>query len=419
MMDHVIGLKCVLCGAEYAPDEVLYVCPKHGDEGILDVVYDYDLIRRRLTRESLAVSGDRSIWRYKPLLPVHPDSPVPPLAVGWTPLHPAHRLREHLGLSDLWIKDDTRNPSASFKDRASAVGIVKAQELGRDLIVAASTGNAASSLACLSASVGMRNVIFVPQSAPQAKIAQLLVFGATVFAVRGSYDLAFDLSLAATREYGWYSRNTAYNPYLSEGKKTAALEICEQLDWQPPDRIFVSVGDGCIIGGLGKGLRDLVALGFIEKLPKLVGVQAEGSSVLYEAWSRGSEEIRPVPPHTLADSIASERPRDRVKALRAVRDTGGEFVTVSDDEILAAMRLLGRTTGVFGEPAGSASLAGLLKMQRRGQIDPAERIVVLVTGNGLKDVGSAVKATGGPHIIEPTVEALREAVTESKLLRGG
>jgi threonine synthase len=415
-MDHVLGLKCVLCGAEYDVDEVLYVCPRHGDEGILDVVYDHDLVRQRLTREGLAMNGQRSIWRYKPLLPVRAESPVPPLAVGWTPLYPAWRLRQHLGLPDLWIKDDGRNPSASFKDRASAVGIVKAQELGQDLIAAASTGNAAASLACLSASVGMRNVIFVPESAPQAKIAQLLVFGATVIAVRGSYDQAFDLSLAATREYGWYSRNTAYNPYLSEGKKTAALEVCEQLGWQAPDRVFVSVGDGCIIGGLGKGLRDLLALGFIDRLPRLVGVQAEGSSVLYEAWTRGSEEIRPVPPRTLADSIASERPRDRIKALRAVRDTDGEFVAVSDGEILEAMRLLGTTTGVFGEPAGVAPLAGLLKMQQEGRIDPEERIVVLVTGNGLKDVGSAIRATGGPHVIEPTVAALRKAVADLKLL---
>lgn len=415
-MDHVIGLKCVLCGAEYEPDKVLYVCPRHGDEGILDMLYDYDLIRRRLTRESLAANGEPSIWRYKPLLPVRPESPVPPLTVGWTPLYPARRLRQRLGLTDLWVKDDGRNPSASFKDRASAVGVVKAQELDRDLIAAASTGNAAASLACLSASVGLRNVIFVPQSAPQAKIAQLLVFGATVIAVRGSYDQAFDLSLAATREYGWYSRNTAYNPYLSEGKKTAALEICEQLNWQAPDRIFVSVGDGCIIGGLGKGLRDLLALGFIEKLPRLVGVQAEGSAVLYEAWARGSEDIRPVPPTTLADSIASEVPHDRIKALRAVRDTAGEFVTVTDQEILDAMQLLGETTGVFGEPAGSAPLAGLLKMLHQGRIDPAERIVVLVTGNGLKDVSSAIKATGGPHVIEPTVEALHGAVDSLKLL---
>jgi threonine synthase len=423
-MDHVIGLKCVLCGAEYAPDEVLYVCPKHGDEGILDVRYDYDLVRRRMTRESLAADDERSIWRYKPLLPVRPDSPVPPLAVGWTPLYPARRLRQRLGLPNLWVKDDGRNPSASLKDRASAVGIVKEQELGRDLIAAASTGNAAASLACLSAGVGIKNVIFVPASAPQAKIAQLLVFGATVVAVEGSYDQAFDLSLAATRQYGWYSRNTAYNPYLSEGKKTAALEICEQLGlalspskgWEAPERIFVSVGDGCIIGGLGKGLRDLLALGLIERLPRLVGVQAEGSSVLVEAWRRGSEEIRPVPPTTLADSIASEEPRDRIKALRAVRDTDGAFVAVSDREILAAMQLLGETTGVFGEPAGTAPLAGLLRMQREGQIDPTERMVVLVTGNGLKDVGSAVKATGGPHTIAPTEEALRETVAALSLV---
>jgi threonine synthase len=409
-MDHVLGLRCVLCGAEYGVDEVRYVCPKHGDEGILDVVYDYDRIRQRLTAQTLAADPNRTIWRYKPLLPVRSISPLPSLTVGGTPLYPVERLREQLGLPHLWVKDDGRQPTASFKDRASAVGIVKAIELGSEVICAASSGNAASSLAGLSASVGLPNVIFVPETAPQAKVAQLLIFGATVILVRGTYDQAFDLSLEASRLYGWYSRSTAYNPYMSEGKKTAALEICEQLHWRSPTHIFVAVGDGCIIGGLGKGLRDLQALGLIERLPRLMGVQAEGSRVLYEAWRSGTEEIVPVVPATLADSIAVGVPRDRIKALRAVRSTGGEFLTVTDDEILDAMRALGRLTGVFAEPAGAAPLAAVQKMLRQGRLNPEDRIVVVVTGNGLKDVTSAVKAAGTPHRIDPDLADLKRLV---------
>jgi threonine synthase len=410
--DHILGLKCVICGAEYGLDEVPYVCPRHGNEGILDVVYDYQIIGQRLTRGSLALDRRYSIWRYLDLLPITSRHLIPTLQVGWTPLYRAERLAAQLRLQNLWVKDDGRNPTASFKDRASAVGVVKALELKRDIVTAASTGNAASSLAGLAASVGITTYIFVPETAPQAKIAQLLIFGANVIAVKGTYDQAFDLCLAASATYGWYSRNTAYNPYLSEGKKTAALEICEQLDWEAPDRIFVSVGDGCIIGGLWKGLKDLYALGFIEKMPRLMGVQAEGSAVLFNAWQKGTEEIEPVVPHTLADSIAVGIPRDRIKALRAVRETNGEYITVSDEEILEAMRLLAREAAVFGEPAGVTGFAGLHQMVRQGRIDPEERIVVLVTGNGLKDVGSAIQATGRPHLIEPTMDDLKQLMAE-------
>jgi len=407
-MDHVLGLKCVLCGAEYGVGEVLYVCPKHGDEGILNVVYDYDLIARRWTKDHLAKDRQtRSIWRYADLLPIADLSLVPPLQVGWTPLYRAERLEKRLGLKHLWVKDDGREPTASFKDRASAVGVVKALELGRDIMTCASTGNAASSLAGLATSVGLTTYIFVPQTAPQAKVAQLLIFGANVIMVKGTYDQAFDLCLEASKEYGWYSRNTAYNPYLSEGKKTASLEICEQLRWEAPDRMFVSVGDGCIIGGLWKGLKDLRALGFIDKMPKLMGVQAEGAAPLVRAWREGTAEIEPVALNTLADSIAVGMPRDRIKALRAVRQTGGEYVAVGDEEILDAMRVLARGAAVFAEPAGAAGFAGLAKLVREGRIDPDERIVVLVTGNGLKDVASAIKATGQPHLIKPTMEDLR------------
>jgi len=402
-MDHILGLKCILCGEEYNIDDVLYVCPKHGYEGILDVQYDYQLIGKRLTKERLARNPGYSIWRYKPLLPIDAESPTPPLQVGWTPLYRAKRLGEKFGLPHLYLKDEGRNPTASLKDRASAIGVVKAQELGKKIITCASTGNAASSLAGLAASVGMQNVIFVPESAPRAKVAQLLIFGAQVIMVKGTYDEAFDLCLEASDEFGWYSRNTAYNPYLSEGKKTAALEIGEQLGWRAPDRVFVSVGDGCIIGGLHKGFKDLLALGFIERLPKLVGVQAEGAAPLVRAWETG--EFQPMVPHTIADSISVGLPRDRVKALRAVRETGGQYVAVSDEEILEAMRQLGKGAAIFAEPAGAAGFAGLVKLA--DEVAPQELIVVLVTGNGLKDVESAIAATKEPPKIEPTMEALR------------
>jgi threonine synthase len=407
-LKNVLGVKCVLCGTEYDVDEVEYVCPKHGNEGILDVVYDYTYIKKHMSRTTLAHNRDFSIRRYTDVLPIANPGLLPPLQIGWTPLYYALRLGRQLGLTNLYIKDDGRNPTASFKDRASAIGIVKARERGRDIITAASTGNAASSLSGLAASVGINTYIFVPERAPQAKVAQLLVFGSNVVMVRGTYDQAFDLCLEASATYGWYSRNTAYNPYLSEGKKTASLEICEQLAWQAPDKIFVAVGDGCIIGGLWKGLKDLHALGLIDRLPQLIGVQAEGSAVLFKAWQEGTETITPIVPDTIADSISVGIPRDAIKALRAVRESGGQFVAVSDDEILDAMRVLARGAGVFGEPAGVTGFAGLRHLLQQSQEKADERIVVLVTGNGLKDVQSAIQAAGKPYIIEPNMAALRE-----------
>jgi threonine synthase len=417
-MDHVLSLKCLLCGKEYAPGEVDYVCPDHGNEGILDVQYDYDLIGRRISLGDLLHNTDHTIWRYKPLLPVRPDSPVPPLAVGWTPLLRADRLAAELGLHHLWIKDDGRQPTASFKDRASAIAVVKAQEKNARVITTASTGNAAAALSGLCASVRQPNVIFVPETARQAKIAQLLVFGSTVLLVKGTYDDAFELCLLAAQEYGWYNRNTAFNPYMTEGKKTASLEICEQLGWQAPDCILVSVGDGCIIGGLHKGLKDLRALGWIEHMPRLMGVQAAGSSFMYQAWSNGEDVLTkpPIKAHTVADSISAGLPRDRLKALAAVRETGGAYVQVSDDEILAAIPALARGCGVFAEPAGAAAYAGLLKAMEAGLVRAGDRVVVLVTGNGLKDVSSAMKSvelvSTRAHPVEKDMDDVRRVMKQ-------
>jgi len=429
-VSYVRGFRCTICSAEYGPDQVSYVCPKHGDEGILDVLYDYEAIQRHLSLEELLSSEVHSMWRYLPLLPVDVESTRdlvagnPLASVGWTPLYPAVALATSLGLRELWIKDDTRQPTASFKDRASAIAVAKTRELGYEVVTAASTGNAAAALAGLCAAVGQRNVIFVPHTAPRAKVAQLLAYGATVLLVVGTYDQAFDLCLQAARAFGWYNRNTAYNPFMSEGKKTAAYEICEQLTGpacarvglRAPDVIVVPVGDGCIIGGIHKGLCDLLALGWIEHMPRLIGVQAAGSCPLVDAWEKGREgwEMEPVEAHSVADSIVAGLPRDRNKALRAVRQSEGAFLRVSDGEILAAIPALARATGVFAEPAAAAAYAGLLAGLREGQIDADERVVILITGSGLKDVDSAIEATGQAPNVQPTLEAVHQVLEEQR-----
>ena len=411
-MDHVTSLKCLICGAAYRQDEIEYVCPLHGDDGIVDVQYDYDLIGRRISPAALADNRDYTIWRYKPLLPVEPDSPVPPLTVGWTPLYRADRLGAGLGLKHVWVKDEGRQPSASFKDRASVVAVVKGQERGAEVITTASTGNAGAALSAMCASVAQKNVIFLPETAPPAKVAQLLVYGSTVIMVRGTYDDAFELCAQAAKEFGWYNRNTGYNPYMSEGKKTVSFEICEQLGWDAPDRIFVSVGDGCIIGGVHKGLRDLMALGWIKKMPQIMGVQAAGSAALYDAWRTGisAMEMQPIDAQTIADSISAGLPADRIKGLAAVRETDGAYIKVTDEEILAAIPTLARGCGVFAEPAGAAAYAGLAKAVEQGLVHPDERIVVLSTGNGLKDIASARKSVGEPAVVDKSLDDVKRVL---------
>lgn len=411
---NIAYLKCSLCGAEYPADKVKYVCPKHGDTGLLDVIYDYDKIKSQVSPWRISRSDEFSIWRYWDLLPIEKYASIPQLRVGWTPLYHASRLGKQLAVRDLFLKDDGLNPTGSFKDRASAVVVAKAKELGVNVITTASSGNAGAALAGLSASAQMPAVVFVPSTAPEAKVAQLLIYGAHVFLVKGTYDEAFDLCLASSKQYGWYSRNTGYNPYTAEGKKTASFEICEQLArssgsrerWVAPDRIFVSVGDGNIISGIWKGLRDLLALGWIGKVPKLMGVQAEGSAACYNAWKAGTETVTPVDAHTIADSINVGMPRDGTRAVRAVHETGGAFVTVSDDEVLDAMRKLAREEAIFAEPAGAAGYSGLVKAMESRIIEGDEQIVVVITGNGLKDVPSAVRASGKAQLIEPKLESV-------------
>lgn len=412
---YVSGLRCVSCLTEYAPDSGLFVCSSCG--GNLEVHFDHTALVRVLTRERLAKDRERSILRYLPLLPVTDRSFYPPLVVGGTELVAPGRLREQLELPHLYLKDDTRNPSASFKDRASAVALAHARSVGAAHICAASTGNAGSSMACLSASVGQPCVVFVPRTAPRAKVAQLQIFGARVLAVDGSYDDAFDLSLELSRAHGWYNRNTGTNPYTREGKKTCALEICEQLGWQPPDRILVPVGDGNIISGIFKGLRDLKAIGLIDRLPKVMAIQSCKSDAVVRAvralGGRKPEHpqdirIEAVQATTMADSISVDLPRDGVAAVRAVVESGGGAVAVSDEEILAAQAELAKTTGIFAEPAGATAYAGLKALLTAGALERDERVVVMVTGNGLKDVTAALRSVGEPPIIEPRLAAVEE-----------
>jgi threonine synthase len=417
-LEHVTGLSCVICGATYPADEAGYVCVECGNEGILDVRYDYELIGTRITRESLATDRNTTMWRYRPLMPVAENALVPPLTVGWTPTYDAPRLAAALGIKRVWVKDEGRQPTASLKDRASAMALVKAQETGAEVVTTASTGNAAAALSGLSASIGQKNVIFVPESAPQAKIAQLLAYGSTVALVKGSYGDAFDLCMQASAAYGWYNRNTGFNPYMTEGKKTAGLEILEQLNWEAPDAIFVSVGDGSIIGGVHKAMKDAVALGWIDESPRIYGIQAAGSDYLVQAYENNEDVLTkaPIAADTVADSISADLPRDRIKAMAAVRETDGAYLRVSDEEILAAVPVLARGSGVFAEPAGAAAYAGLVAAVDRGLIRSADRVVVLSTGSGLKDVASAMKAVTAagtePMVIEPSLEALKEALAK-------
>lgn len=413
-MEHFVGYRCSLCGAEYLPAQVTYTCPH--DNGNLDVVLDVERLRKTISPDQIRQSAEYSLWRYLPLLPVgDPGGYGTPLrTAGWTPTYHSTRLAAELRLKRLWIKDEGRNPTASFKDRASSVVVARTREIEADVVVTASTGNAGAALAGMAAAVGQKAVILAPKTAPPAKIAQLLVFGAQVILVDGNYDAAFDLAVAAAEEFGWYCRNTGFNPFTAEGKKTVAFEIWETLlpqvtDASRPLSVFVSVGDGNIISGIHKGFKDLMALGWLEKMPRIFGVQSTESSAVANAFASGGEEIVPVRATTLADSISVDLPRDGVRAVRAARETGGHYITVSDVENLQAILVLG-SIGVFAEPAGSAAYAGLIKAIDLGLIEPDDPVVVINTGNGLKDIRSAMQAAGQAPVIEPNLAALQTAV---------
>lgn len=392
-MTNVTDLHCTICDASYVSEPGRYVCDSCGDAGTLDVRYDYQAVAMMLSPKSLLADRDPSMWRYRPLLPVGPDTPVTGLRVGGTPLVTADRMAGELGLESLHIKDEGRQPTASLKDRASAVALARAAEEGARVVTTASTGNAAAALAGLGANTGQATVIFVPAAAPEAKVAQLLAFGAKVVLVDGNYGAAFDLCREAAERFGWYNRNTGYNPYVAEGKKTVALEICEQLAWDSPDAVFVSVGDGSIIGGVHKGFKDALALGWIEAMPRIYGIQAAGSDYMVQAFESGEDVATkaPISADTVADSISADLPRDRVKALAAVKETGGAYLRVEDADLLSAIPTVAAACGVFPEPAAAAAYAGLQAAVKEGFVGESDRVVVISTGSGLKDVPAVMK----------------------------
>ena len=390
------GYRCFACNAEQGVDFAGFVCPACG--GNLDITYDY---------AAIAFGVGEGMFRYQSLLPCPDPGATLPLTIGGTPLHRARRLGASAGLENLWLKDETGNPSASIKDRASAVALLRAAEMDADTVAVASTGNAGSSTACLAAAMGLRAVVFVPETAPPAKLTQSLAYGARVLAVRGSYDDAYDLCMRACEERGWFNRSTGFNPFTREGKKTASFEIWEQLG-QVPDRVVVPTGDGNILSGIWKGWRDLHAAGLIDRLPRIDCAQAEGSAAICRAVEsireRGpdpdwrSVDIESVAASTVADSISVDQPRDGLAAVRAVIESGGEAVTVTDGEILAAIGELASMSGVFAEPSAAATWAAAKKLAATGQIGKDEGVVLLITGNGLKDVGAV--RVGEPEPID-------------------
>lgn len=403
--DRILGYRCVACAARHDYEPQPYQCRSCGD-GILDVVWDDARLSRIVTRDTLASRRERGIWRYRDLLPVDDVSHWPPLRIGDTPLYAVEALRRRLGFTSLFVKDDGLNPTASYKDRASAVGVAAALDAGARAGACASTGNAASSFAGLGASMGLATYIFVPQTAPAPKVTQLLMYGARVFCVQGDYDAAYDLSVRAIATYGWYNRNAAVNCFLVEGKKTAAFEIAEQLDFDVPDVCVVSVGDGCIVSSLYKGFAQFEALGLTARVPRLIGVQAAGADALVRAFETGTAP-RAMHAASYADSISVGKPRNGLKALDAVRASHGAFVRVEDEAIREAQKTLARSAGVFGEPAGVAGFAGLLRARELGLVEAHERIVVLMTGHGLKDIDGARTAVGEATRVEADLAALR------------
>ncbi len=404
--------RCSECGFELDERPRLYVCPECTEHqvpggvtrGVLEVVIE-DL------PGAWPAAGAGTAAFLAAFLPVLDRPRLPHLPIGGTPLVEAPRLRRELGMDRLWLKDDTRNPSGSTKDRASQLVVAKALEYGVDTVATASTGNAATSLAAVSAAAGLGAVVLVPASAPPAKLIQMQAYGATVLPVDGSYDDAFELSLAACDHFGWYNRNTAYNPFTIEGKKTAAIEIAADLLPDTPDAVVISAGDGVITGGLAKGFADLQRAGLIDRRPRLVVVQPEGSAAIATALRTGADQITPVPgAASVADSLTVEAPRNGLGCLRGVRASGGAGVIVSDDAIVAAITRLAVLTGVFAEPAAAAALAGLDAALAEDLIDRDERVVLMVTGTGLKDVDAARRALQPPLPIAPTLDAIEAVV---------
>ena len=407
-MDFVSGLRCRECGRTY-PAEALHVCDYC--VGPLEVTYDYERVTATITRERIA-AGPRTIWRYGDLLPVADPNPVD-LGAGFTPLVRADRLAAELGLGELWIKDDTANPTGSFKDRVVSVALTKARQLGFKIAACASTGNLANSVAAHAARAGMDSVVLIPHDLEKAKVTMTSVYGGRVFAVEGSYDDVNRLCAELTSEQPeWAFVNVNVRTYYAEGSKTLAFEVAEQLGWQAPDHVVVPIGSGSQLTKVDKGFKELWQVGLLDEEPhvRVSGAQAEGCSPVATAFAEGTDAIRPVKPNTIAKSLAIGNPADGWYALDTIRKSGGSCASVTDDEVLDGIRLLARTEGIFAETAGGVTIASLAKLVAEGVIRPDERVVAMVTGHGLKTVEALADVVGPTATIAPTLESFAEAM---------
>jgi threonine synthase len=407
----VIGLSCRECSRSY-PAEALHVC--EFCFGPLEVAYDYESLKGLVSRERIA-AGPRDIWRYADLLPVGDAAPVS-LGTGLTPLIRAERLGAELGLTELYIKDDTRNPTGSFKDRVVSVALTKARELGFKVAACASTGNLANSVAAHAARSGMQSVVFVPYDLETTKILMTAVFGGTLLPVKGNYDDVNRLCAELASEHtDWAFVNVNVRPYYSEGSKTLAFEVAEQLGWELPDHVVVPVASGSQLTKIDKGFRELGKLGLVEPgTVRISGAQAEGCSPVAQAFAAGADEVRPVKPSTIAKSLAIGNPADGWYALEVVRRTGGAIGSATDPEIIEGIRLLARTEGIFAETAGGVTIATLAKLAASGVIKRHERVVAYVTGNGLKTVEALPGHVTVRDAIAPTLDAVAQALEETE-----
>lgn len=401
-MSLIHSLVCVQCQTA-CNDQNATTCPACGpDEGILEIRFNLAAAARSLNHATLALRPHH-LWRYRELLPLKPTHTPDLDHIGFTPLIETPRLAKKLDLRRLRLKDDSRSASGSFKDRASAIGVEHARQIGFTELACASTGNAATSLAYCAAATGLNANIFVSHNVPEGKLAQLLAYGARVFRVQGSYAQAYELCSKACKRLRWYNRNAAINPYLVEGKKTAGLEIAEQARLDPPDWVVCSVGDGCSIAGVAKGLHEMRALRLIDWKTRMLGVQAENVAPIVQAARTGKLD-RSTTGDTYADSINVPVPRNWRKAVRAVKHTDGAWVTVSDDEIRYATRLTGRLAGIFAEPAAATAIAGLAAARKHNIIPKQASVIACITGNGLKDIHGALTAVGAPNDINPDLD---------------
>jgi len=406
MMTHQ---ECINCGSKYAVDEIVYFCKKCGD--ILEVKYDFKELARKLEKSSWQ-NVPLSVWRYKDFMPISDISKIVSLNEGGTGLHSCHKLGKQLGLLQLWVKNEGENPTGSFKDRGMTVGVSKAAELGAKNVICASTGNTSASLAAYAAKAGMRCTVLIPSGKiAYGKLSQAMIYGAKVLQVRGNFDQSLDMVLKLSEKHPSIYLLNSINPFRIEGQKSLGFEICDQLDNEPPDRVIVPVGNAGNIRAIWQGFTEFHHLGFINKLPKMTGIQAAGSAPIAQAIKTNSEKIVPVEkPETVATAIRIGAPVSWKKAVNAIRNSGGTAETVTDDEILAAQKLLARVEGIFVEPASASSIAGLIKLVNNGVIGKDERVVCVTTGHGLKDPDTAVKMSEKPVEVDAEMSAIENAL---------